>query len=53
MLMGGDRAVLGDLSRASFADIWHGAAYRDFRAALHTSSPPDVCRGCAMYRGVF
>jgi radical SAM protein with 4Fe4S-binding SPASM domain len=53
MLMGGDRAVLGNLAEASFADIWHGAAYRDFRAALLSSTPPDVCRGCAMYRGVF
>ena len=53
MLMGGDRAVLGDLAQASFAEIWHGAAYRGFRAALETSSPPEVCRGCALYRGVF
>jgi radical SAM protein with 4Fe4S-binding SPASM domain len=53
MLMGGDRAVLGDLSQASFAEIWHGAAYREFRAALQTPSPPEVCRGCALYRGVF
>jgi MoaA/NifB/PqqE/SkfB family radical SAM enzyme len=53
MLMGGDRSVLGDLGRASFAEVWRGAAYRDFRAALMTAAPPDVCRGCAMYRGVF
>jgi radical SAM protein with 4Fe4S-binding SPASM domain len=53
MLMGGDRALLGDLGERSFAAIWTGTAYRDFRAALLTSEPPDVCRGCAMYRGVF
>jgi hypothetical protein len=51
--MGGDRAVLGDLAHASFADIWRGPAYRAFRAALLSANPPDVCRGCAMYRGVF
>jgi hypothetical protein len=53
MVMGADRAVLGDLAETSFADIWHGAAYRDFRAALLTRTPPEVCRGCSMYRGIF
>jgi radical SAM protein with 4Fe4S-binding SPASM domain len=53
MIMGGDRAVLGNLTETSFGDIWHGAAYRAFRAALLSPTPPDVCRGCAMYRGVF
>lgn len=53
MLMGGDRAILGDLGEASFAEIWRGAAYEGFRAALMTDQPPDVCRGCSMYRGVF
>ena len=53
MLMGGDRAILGDLATDSFADVWSGASYEAFRAALTTSSPPEVCRGCSMYRGVF
>jgi radical SAM protein with 4Fe4S-binding SPASM domain len=53
MLMGGDRAVLGTLSERSFDEIWSGSAYRDFRAQLLSRTPPDVCRGCAMYRGVF
>ena len=53
MLMGGDRAILGDLAEHSFTEIWQSDAYERFRAALMTSSPPDVCRGCSMYRGVF
>jgi radical SAM protein with 4Fe4S-binding SPASM domain len=53
MLMGGDRAILGDLHAASFAEIWNSAAYEEFRAALTTPNPPDVCRGCSMYRGTF
>jgi radical SAM protein with 4Fe4S-binding SPASM domain len=53
MLMGGDRAILGDLAEASFDQIWRSAAYEAFRAALMTAAPPDVCRGCSMYRGVF
>ena len=53
MLMGGDRAILGDLHESSFAEIWRSEAYEAFRAALMTDNPPDVCRGCSMYRGVF
>jgi radical SAM protein with 4Fe4S-binding SPASM domain len=53
MLMGADRAILGDLAAAPFPVIWRGAGYEAFRAALVTDKPPDVCRGCSMYRGVF
>jgi radical SAM protein with 4Fe4S-binding SPASM domain len=53
MLMGEDRAVLGDLGASDFGSIWRGEAYRAFRAGLCSSDPPDVCRGCSMYRGVF
>ena len=53
MLMGGDRAILGDLGTTSFPAIWRGERYEAFRAALGTASPPDVCRGCSQYRGVF
>ena len=53
MLMGGDRAILGDLGERSLAEIWRSPGYEAFRAALMTPSPPDVCRGCSMYRGVF
>jgi radical SAM protein with 4Fe4S-binding SPASM domain len=53
MLMGGDRAILGDLGASSFDQIWQSPGYEAFRAALMTSNPPDVCRGCSMYRGVF
>lgn len=53
MVMGGDRAVLGDLGAESFPAIWRGRGYEAFRAGLATSRPPDVCRGCSMYRGVF
>lgn len=53
MLMGGDRAILGDARADGFAAVWRGPAYEAFRAALTTSTPPGVCRGCSMYRGVF
>jgi radical SAM protein with 4Fe4S-binding SPASM domain len=53
MLMGDDRAILGELETTSFDEIWCGERYEAFRAALCTDDPPDVCRGCSMYRGVF
>lgn len=53
MVMGSDRATLGDLGSASFPEIWHSEPYRRFRRALAGSEPPDVCAGCSEYRGVF
>lgn len=54
MVMGSDRATLGDLREDGFDAIWRGDAYRTFRERLLTpGDPPDVCRGCSLYRGVF
>jgi radical SAM protein with 4Fe4S-binding SPASM domain len=53
MVMGSDRATLGDLHDGSFAEIWEGEAYRDFRRRLVGAEPPEVCGGCSLYRGVF
>jgi hypothetical protein len=35
------------------ARVWSSGAYDDFRAALLGDTPPEVYRGCSMYRGVF
>jgi radical SAM protein with 4Fe4S-binding SPASM domain len=53
MVMGDDRVALGDLTRQSFAEIWHGEPYREFRRRLDSADPPDVCRGCSLYRHTF
>jgi radical SAM protein with 4Fe4S-binding SPASM domain len=53
MVMGDDRATLGDASAEGFAPVWNGPAYREFRAALLTDSPPEVCAGCSLYHGLF
>jgi radical SAM protein with 4Fe4S-binding SPASM domain len=53
MVMGADRAILGDLSVDDFPTVWRGERYEAFRAALQTDRPPAVCGGCSMYRGVF
>ncbi|HYF28303.1 MAG TPA: radical SAM protein [Baekduia sp.] len=53
MVMGSDRATLGRLQDDAFDAIWHGEAYRRFRRGLLDGSPPEVCAGCSVYRGVF
>ena len=53
MVMGSDRAALGDVERDGFARVWRNEAFRGFRAGLLGDDPPDVCRGCSLYRRVF
>ena len=53
MVMGSDRARLGNVREQAFDEVWRDEPYRRFRAALRTPSPPSVCRGCSLYRRVF
>ena len=48
-----DRATLGDMAADGDSAVWNGDAYRGFRAAPSSDSPPDVCRSCAIYSGTF
>ncbi len=40
--------TLGDATQESLRDIWNGAAYQDFRAALSGDMPPKPCRNCGL-----
>lgn len=53
MVMGDDRVRLGSLSERSFPEIWYGEEYREFRRRLGGDDPPEVCRGCSLYRRTF
>jgi radical SAM protein with 4Fe4S-binding SPASM domain len=54
MVMGSERAVLGDLRESGFPEVWSSPGYQSFRAGLLTDdAPPEVCRGCSAFRGVF
>jgi radical SAM protein with 4Fe4S-binding SPASM domain len=53
MVMGDDRSTLGHLGEQSFPEVWYGAAYHEFRRRLMSDEPPQVCRGCSLYRGTF
>jgi len=43
----------GNMAQLGVEPIWHNALYRSFRAALASDSPPQICRGCAVYRRQF
>jgi MoaA/NifB/PqqE/SkfB family radical SAM enzyme len=45
--------VSADADGESVADIWKGPKYQAFRAALASDTPPEVCKSCSVYRGVF
>jgi hypothetical protein len=53
MVMGDERVQLGNVGERSFAEMWTSEEFRRFRAGLVSGEPHAVCRGCAMYRGVF
>jgi radical SAM protein with 4Fe4S-binding SPASM domain len=40
--------VLGNAFRTSLSEIWHGTAYRRFRAAQQSDDPPDACDRCGV-----
>ncbi|HEX5181392.1 MAG TPA: radical SAM protein [Gemmatimonadaceae bacterium] len=48
-----DRGTLGTVAEQPISQIWRGAAYESFRAALASDGPPAICRGCSVYRGTF
>lgn len=49
-----DRYNFGKVGRdGSISEMWGGAAYDEFRAALASDTPPSICRSCAVYRGTF
>ena len=45
---GYDSYTLGDATQQTLREIWNGAAYQDFRAALLSDTPPRPCAGCGL-----
>jgi radical SAM protein with 4Fe4S-binding SPASM domain len=43
----------GNMAREGVEAVWNNEDYRDFRRRLDSDDPPALCRGCAVYRGVF
>ena len=48
-----DRINFGSIADRDFASIWNSAEYEAFRERLDSDDPPEVCRSCAVYAGMF
>ena len=45
---GYENYTLGDATQQTLQEIWNGAAYRSFRAALLSDKPPAACANCGL-----
>jgi MoaA/NifB/PqqE/SkfB family radical SAM enzyme len=45
---GYENYTLGDATQQTLQEIWSGAAYRSFRAALLSERPPGACTNCGL-----
>ncbi len=45
---GYENYTLGDATQATLREIWNGPAYRAFRAALQSDTPPKSCASCGL-----
>ena len=48
-----DRASFGAMAAHGVDAVWNGAEARAFRERLDSDDPPDICRSCAVYNGIF
>ena len=48
-----DRANFGNMIDEGAAAVWNDPAFAAFRARLDSDDPPELCRSCAVYNGVF
>lgn len=56
MVATADRATFGNVFTDETDGLqrrWHSSEANAFRRALASDAPPEVCRGCALYRGTF
>jgi MoaA/NifB/PqqE/SkfB family radical SAM enzyme len=45
---GYENYTLGDATQQTLREIWTGPAYRDFRRALKSGTPPAACASCGL-----
>ena len=45
---GYEHYTLGDATQQTLREIWNGPAYRAFRSALHSDTPPKTCANCGL-----
>jgi len=48
-----DRGNFGNMIEQGATQVWNDAGFAAFRAKLDSDEPPDLCRSCAVYKGIF
>lgn len=48
-----DRATMGNMAEHGVEAVWNGEVYTAFRDKLASDEPPEICRSCALYAGIF
>jgi len=48
-----DRANFGNMASSGVTEVWSNAEYQAFRERLDSDDPPEICRSCAIYTGIF
>lgn len=48
-----DRINFGSMAEQGVLAVWDNADYRAFRDRLDSDAPPEICRSCALYNGIF
>jgi radical SAM protein with 4Fe4S-binding SPASM domain len=48
-----DRANMGNMAERGVEAVWNGEVFQAFRERLASDNPPDICRSCALYAGIF
>jgi radical SAM protein with 4Fe4S-binding SPASM domain len=48
-----DRMNFGSIHGVPFNEIWNSPAYRDFRERFDSANPPEICKTCSVYQGIF
>jgi radical SAM protein with 4Fe4S-binding SPASM domain len=48
-----DRMSMGNAMREGVASVWNSERFEEFREALSSDQPPEICRSCALYNGTF
>lgn len=48
-----DRKNFGNMVERGAAEVWNDPEFEAFREQLASDDPPDICRSCAVYNGIF
>jgi radical SAM protein with 4Fe4S-binding SPASM domain len=48
-----DRANMGNMAEHGVDAVWNGEVLQAFRDRLASDDPPEICRSCALYAGIF